>query len=75
MAVMLPRPPTVTIFGLHGHAWRITGPRGRAVLVRRCGPGWYAIRYAHGARHVSRGYAGSQRHVLALCERFARRCC
>ena len=65
----------VTIFGLHGRAWRIQGPRGRALLVRRSLRGLYGVRYAHGSPHTSRAVTGSQQQVLGLCERFARRFC
>lgn len=65
----------VSVIGLPGRTWRVSGPRGRALLVRRSIRGLYGVRYAHNSPHSSRAVCGSQQQVLTLCERFARRFC
>ena len=67
--------PSVQVLGLHGRVWRITGPRGRAVLVRREPSGTFVLSLRPLGLH--RGYVLSQTGpaALTLCERFARRFC
>ena len=65
----------VSCIGLHGRAWRLTGPRGRAVLVRREPSGAFVLSLR--PLGLRRGYVLAQTGpaALALCERFARRYC
>ena len=69
------RPCGITCLGLHGRAWRFTGPRGRAVELRREPSGAYVLSLRPLGR--PRGYVLRQTGAaaLALSERFARRYC